>query len=179
MAKHIKTLVVYFSRSGQTAKVAELVAHHLNAETKEEITEIQGRRGPVGYLRSAWEGLVGSSPIISPPIVDPNDYQVVILACPVWMGRMASPMRTYLIKMENHLPKVGLLVTEGGSGGHRVLMQMRELTRKTPLAELVLTEDEIAKASHITKVKLFCDKLIQQYEKELSPVPTPIKKANP
>lgn len=179
MSKHIKTLVVYFSRSGQTAKVAELVAHNLNAETKEEITEVQGRRGPLGYIRSAWEAMVGSSPSIMPPVVDPNDYQIVVLACPVWMSRMASPMRTYLIKMENHLPKVALVVTEGGSGGHRVLMQMRELTRKTPLAELVLTEDEIAKASHLTKVKLFCDKLIQQYEKEVSPVSVSLKKTNP
>ncbi len=179
MAKHIKTLVVYFSRSGQTARVAELVAHHLNAETKEEITEVQSRRGPVGYIRSAWEAMVGSSPSITSPLVDPSDYQLVVLACPVWMSRMASPMRTYLIKMENHLPKVALVVTEGGSGGHRVLMQMRELTRKTPLAELVLSEDEIAKASHLTKIKLFCDKLVQQFEKELSPISVPMKSATP
>lgn len=179
MPTHIKTLVVYFSRSGQTAKVADLIAHNLNADRKEEITETQGRRGPLGYLRSAWEAWVDSSPLIATSLEDPSDYQIVVVACPVWMSRMASPMRTYLLKMETRLPKVAFVVTEGGSGGHRALLQMRELTRKTPLAELVLTEDEIGKASHLSKVKLFCDKVVQQYERELAPIPASLKKVSP
>jgi len=179
MPTHLKTLVVCFSRTGQTAKVAEHIAHQLNADKLEEILEMQGRRGPLGYVRSAWEALVGISPPLSSTHVDPSEFQVVVLACPVWMSRIASPMRTYLIKEENKLPRVALVVTEGGSGGHRALLQMRDLLRRTPLAELVLTEDEIRKVNHLSKIKTFCDKLVQQYERDLAPVSVPLKKTNP
>jgi hypothetical protein len=92
---------------------------------------------------------------------------------------MASPMRTYLLKMESKLPRVAFLVTEGGSGGHRVLLQMRDLVRKMPLAELVLTEDELKQGGHLQKVKAFCERVVTQYEKEVAPLAVSVKKSMP
>ena len=179
MAKKVRALVVSFSRSGRTKKVADLVATALGADKVEEITEMQHRAGPLGYLRSAWEALVGIAPNINSPSHDPSEFDVVILATPVWMARMASPMRTYLLKMESKFPRVAFVVTEGGSGGHRVLLQMRDLIRKMPLAEMVLTEDELKQAGHLQKVKAFCDRVVTQYEKETAPLAVSIKKTMP
>lgn len=179
MAKKFQTLVVSFSRTGETKKIADLVADSLGAEAREEISENRRRTGPLGYLKSAWEALLGVSPIINPPTREPSEFDVVVLASPVWVGSLSSPMRTYLLKMESKLPRVALLVTEGGSGGHRVLLQMRDLIRKTPLAELVLNEDEIRHGSHIHKVKAFCDHLSSQYEKETAPIALSVKKSMP
>ena len=179
MAKKLEALVVSFSRSGATKKVADLVAETLGTEKIEEITEMQHRTGPLGYLRSAWEALVGIAPNINSPSNDPSQFDVVVLASPVWVARMASPMRTYLLKMESKLPRVAFLVTEGGSGGHRVLFQMRDLVRKMPLAELVLTEDELKQGGHLQKVKAFCERVVTQYEKEVAPLAVSVKKSMP
>lgn len=176
MEKKFQALVVSFSRTGETKKVADLVADTLGAEKREEIKEIQRRSGPLGYIRSAWEAALGVSPIINVCVNDPSQFDVVVLATPVWMGRMSSPMRTYLLKMESRLPRVAFLVTEGGSGGHRVLLQMRDLVRKIPLAELVLTEDELKHGSHLTKVKAFCEQISSQYEKEITPTAVSVKR---
>lgn len=176
MAKHFRSLVVSYSRSGQTQKVAQLIADTLQADKQEHITETDKRQTPLGYLRSAWEALVGKSPLIRRPQQDPSEFDLVVLAAPVWMSRIATPMRTYLIKMELRLPRVAFVVTEGGSGGNRALLQMRDLCSKIPLAELVVTEDEIRRMSHMHKVKSFCEQIRTQYDKEVGPVAMTIKK---
>jgi flavodoxin len=176
LAKNFRTLVVSFSRTGQTQKVAQLISDTLQADKQEQIGETSKRLSPLGYARSAWEALVGSSPLIQRPHFDPSEFDMVVLAAPVWMGRIASPMRTYLLKMELHLPRVAFVVTEGGSGGNRALLQMRDLCSKIPLVELVLTEDEIRRGSHIHKVKTFCEQLKAQYEKEVVPISMTVKK---
>lgn len=178
MAKSFRTLVVSYSRTGLTKKVADLVAEQLGAEKIEEVSESVRRIGWLGYLRSAWEASVETTPLIQSPQFDPAEFDVVVLAAPVWMSKLASPMRTYLVKMERRLPRIAFIVTEGGSGGHRVLQQMRELCHKMPLTELVITEDEIRK-SPVTRVKAFCEKLASQYEKEVRPIAVSVKKAVP
>lgn len=168
-----------YSRTGETKKVADLVADTLGSEKREEITENRRRTGPLGYVRSAWEALVGVSPLINPPVHDPSEFDVVVLASPVWMGSLSSPMRTYLLKMESKLPRVAFLLTEGGSGGHRVLIEMREILRKTPLAEIVLNEDEMRHGIQLQKVKAFCEQIGSRYEKEVAPLSVSLKKTMP
>lgn len=181
MAKPIHALVVYFSRSGQTEKLAREIQKMLPASKIEEIREIRSRKGVLGYLQSAFEAMVGSSPVIEPLETDPSHFDVVVLACPVWMSRIASPMRTYLLKMESKLPRVAFTVTEGGSGGNRALLQMRDLCRKIPLAELVVTETDLTKKFPTDSLKLFCQNIQDRFERETHAVvePEPKKAARP
>ena len=160
------TLIVYFSRTGRTEKVVDRVKETLQDCKKEPVRELIRRNGPLGYLRSLWEATVGATPIIQRPENDPSQFDLLILASPVWMSRVASPMKTYLNKMEAHFPKVAFVVTEGGSGGNRALLQMRDLCSRIPIAELVITEDEIAKGNYIHRVDTFCEQIESHSEKE-------------
>jgi hypothetical protein len=56
---------------------------------------------------------------------------------------------------------------------------MRDLVRKMPLAELVLTEDELKQGGHLQKVKAFCERVVTQYEKEVAPLAVSVKKSMP
>lgn len=179
MAKNYKSLLVYFSRTGNTKKVAETVADILSCDDVEEITEMQTRAGSWGYLRSIWEAATGGAPVIDPPLKDPSHYDVVIVASPVWMSRLASPVRTYLLKMGDKLPRVAFVVTEGGSGGNRVLVQMRDMCRKIPLSEIIVTEDDISKGTHLKKIRSFSEKLQKQFEKEVGTVAVSPRKVVP
>lgn len=170
MITKYKTLIVYFSRSGNTKKVVDQLSDMICCDAVETVGELTNRSGVLGYARSLWESLTSSAPIIEPPQNDPSRYDVVIVASPVWISRLASPMRTYLLKMQDKLPRLAFLVTEGGSGGNRVLLQMRELSRKSPLSEAVITEDEIRKGVHIQKIKKFVERLNAEYERAVAPV---------
>jgi hypothetical protein len=87
-------------------------------------------------------------------------------------------MRTYLTKMEAHFPKVAFVVTEGGSGGNRALLQMRDICSRIPVAELLVTEDEIAKGSYILRVNTFCEQIESKLLKEMEPPPVSLKKGS-
>jgi flavodoxin len=179
VAKNYKSLLVYFSRTGNTKKVAETVADILSCDQVEEVTESQGRAGALGYLRSIWEAATGAAPVIDSPLNDPSHYDVVIVASPVWMSRLSSPIRTYLLKEGEKLPRVAFVVTEGGSGGNRVLLQMRDMCHKIPLSEVVITEDDILKGSHLKKIRSFAEKLQKQFEKDSGTVAVSPRKVVP
>lgn len=51
-----KCLVVYYSRTGNTAKIARAIAESLSADI-DPIRETRDRRGAIAYIRSAFEAL--------------------------------------------------------------------------------------------------------------------------
>ncbi|HIH88099.1 TPA: hypothetical protein HA344_02680 [Candidatus Bathyarchaeota archaeon] len=78
----MKTLIVYYTRSGTTKKVADELKDLLSADI-EEITEPSGRSGPLGWLRSGKESSDGTIPKINAPTKDPSAYDVVVVGTPV------------------------------------------------------------------------------------------------
>ncbi|HUV55174.1 MAG TPA: hypothetical protein VMW03_08230 [Candidatus Krumholzibacteriaceae bacterium] len=61
----MKTLVVYYTRTGNTRLVAQAIADRLGADA-EEITEPNGRGGPIRFLQSAFESRGKKTPTINP-----------------------------------------------------------------------------------------------------------------
>jgi menaquinone-dependent protoporphyrinogen IX oxidase len=146
-----RILVVHYSRTGRTRLVAEELARALHADS-EEIRDVVEREGAIGYLRSALEALSGVSCEIRVPVLDPSRYDVVVVGTPVWSASISTPVRTYLWLVRDRLPRVAFYVTHGGSGSARALRQLRSLTRKPPVATLVLREREVVAATHHAKV---------------------------
>ena len=70
-----RALVVFYSRSGGTRRVAEAIAAGLGADL-EEIGDATDRGGVLGYLRCAAEALLGASTEIDRPAKDPASYDV-------------------------------------------------------------------------------------------------------
>ena len=56
LVANLRTLVVYYSRSGTTRKIAEALSETFNANI-EEIVEANGRAGFFGYVRSLVEAI--------------------------------------------------------------------------------------------------------------------------
>lgn len=137
-------LVVYYSRTGHTRRVAEAVAKALHADV-EELHDRVDRRGIVGYLRSGAEAAFGVSTELEPPKRDPHDYDVVVVGSPVWNFSISTPIRTYLWMERARLPKVAFLLTLGGMGADRVFGQMEDLAAKAPVATLVVPERELSR----------------------------------
>ena len=50
-----KILIVFFSRTGTTGKLAESIARATHGDL-ESLREAKSRRGPIGWLRSGYEG---------------------------------------------------------------------------------------------------------------------------
>ena len=130
-----QTLVVFYSESGHTQRAAGRVAALLGAE-QEEIRAQGLWRGLGGYLQRIWLALRKRQVEIAPPQRDPRDFARVLLCSPVWAGHVASPMRSYMIRMADRLPEVAFVLTSGSPAVAGAFAEMAQLVGKTPLAEV-------------------------------------------
>lgn len=85
-----KVLIVYFSMTGMTRKVAEDLAQAGEWDLA-QINEPRPRQGRWATFWSGLEAVLGWEPSIAYDGPDPGAYELVILGTPVWASRPASP----------------------------------------------------------------------------------------
>ncbi len=149
-----KTLVVYYSLTNHTHKVAELIAQGVDASI-ERILDAQSREGALGYFRSGQQAMLQRSAPIQAVKEDPAHYDLTILGSPVWSWSLSPPLRSYVIAQKHKLKQVAFFCTEGGSGGARLFRQLQTLCGKPPVATLEITEGELKSGNYVGKVQEF------------------------
>lgn len=120
----MKTLLVYYSKSGNTRKVAERVQAALSCD----VDEIQ-------YDQS-------SHTILS--ALNPADYDRVILMCPIWGFRLPEPMTLYLRQQKTNIGQYRLAVTCGGMGLRGCVSGCKKILGKTPETAVKIKAKSIA-----------------------------------
>jgi hypothetical protein len=65
-------------------------------------------------LKAAYHSLSGRSVPIQSPKLKPDDSDLVIVAGPIWTGRIAPPVQTYLRKFHGDFTRVAFCITRGG-----------------------------------------------------------------
>jgi flavodoxin len=135
-------LVVDYSRTGNTHKVAKAVARGCGADL-ERLHDEHSRTGLWGYLRSAREAMNATPGQIRRAKHDPAHYDLVILGSPVWAGHVSSPMRRYLLDHAGKFSRIAVFVTEGGRGGPKVFSEMAALAQRQPVAKLELRAGDL------------------------------------
>lgn len=153
-----KILVVFYSRTNTTKKIARELAGQLNADT-EEIRSVKDYKGPIGYLMAGREATLKKPATIEPPTKNPADYDLVVIGTPIWSFNVASPVRTYLEQQKNKIKKTAFFCTMGGSGDVRAFTSMSELSGQKPLAALSLKTKEVVKNEYAEKIKSFLNKI--------------------
>src|SRR5271157_241968 len=93
----MNALVVYYSRTGSTRKVAQAISDQLDG-SMEEITEPKSRKGIIGFMRSGFEAMRQKPSKINPITTNPADFDFVIIGSPVWGGALSSPVRAFLVE---------------------------------------------------------------------------------
>jgi menaquinone-dependent protoporphyrinogen IX oxidase len=158
LVANLRTLVVYYSRSGTTRKIAEALSRALNANV-EEIVESKSRAGFFGYLRSLVEAIQRNPSAIAQSKCDPSSYDRVIIGTPVWAWSVSSPVRAYLMANKGHLPEVAFYCTLGGRGSDSVFRQMQSLAGKAPRAVYAVTAGEVISTRYGASLAAFAKAL--------------------
>ena len=156
----MKTLVVYYSRTGVTRKVAEAIQKELGCDL-EEIIDRKDRKGPLGFIVSCKDAALKKETDIQPPAKNPQDYDLVIIGTPVWAGTMSCAVRTYVGKNKEAFRRVALFCTAGSSGIQPTFNHLEALCGKSPVAVLGLMTKEVAKEQFRDKVSEFIKSLSQ------------------
>ena len=137
-----KVLVVYYSRTGHTRQIAELIARALGGDL-EAIIDTKSRDGIFRYFLSAWESIQEKLVSIQNPEKNPVDYDLVVLGSPTWAGKMSSPMRTYITNHPKSFSNIALFCTSISPNNETMLQGMASLCGQDPIASLIVTESEI------------------------------------
>jgi flavodoxin len=123
-----KTLVVYYSLTGNTAGVARDIAGLARADI--EVLRDFDREPPLGffgYLKAAMDALRGKPARLGSVACDPRKYALVVIGTPVWVGRMAPAIRAYLERFKADLPHVAFFVTSGDTNASKVVVPMEAI----------------------------------------------------
>jgi len=151
-------LVVYYSRTGTTRKVAEALARELGADL-EEIVDRKPRGGAARFVVAGKDAALKRATGIEEPGRDPASCDLVVVGTPVWAGTMSCAVRTYLLREKERLPKVAFFLTTGRSGADRTFRHMAEVCGKAPEATLGLRAKEVRKDTCLEKVRAFAGTL--------------------
>lgn len=116
----MKTLIAYYSRTGNTARVAKDLAKQLGADL-EEIIDQKKRSGIWGYIMAGRDGMKKRLTEISNQVYNPADYDFVILGSPVWGWDMVPAVRTYLDKGKGNFKEMALFVTSGNTDVAKII----------------------------------------------------------
>nr|WP_238374244.1 flavodoxin [Methanothermobacter thermautotrophicus] len=121
----MKTCVIYYSRSGNTAMVARTLAEELNADLI-EIRDLDDRKGFMSSFRSSIDALRESKTPIKPEKVDLSGYDLVYLGTPTWAGKPAPAIITLIDRVDFLGKDVILFTTMSRQGGEGAIERMAE-----------------------------------------------------
>ena len=109
----MKSLVIYYSRTGNARFVAETIAAEIGADI-EEVIDLKNRKGPLGFLSGGFAARRSKETEIVPTKKSPAGYDLIIVGAPVWAGRPSPAIRTYLKKNDLSGKKVAVFFAQGG-----------------------------------------------------------------
>jgi flavodoxin len=121
----MKTVILYYSRTRKTAKVAKTLAEEIQADST-EIVDLKDRMGVVNYLGSSVDALRENKTNIKPESFDLSEYGLVYIGTPTWAAKPAPAIVTMIDRCDFKGKDVILFSTMGSSGGKKAIERMRE-----------------------------------------------------
>lgn len=112
-----KTLVVYYSLSGHTRKIAEKVAALTGGDLYEIKTEEKIKPELSFYLKARRQLKNGKYPALAGEMPDIKSYDTVFVGAPVWWYAPATPLLSFLKKADFAAKKVVPFSTQGSNFG--------------------------------------------------------------
>jgi flavodoxin len=167
-----KVLVVHYSRTGTTRKLADAIVAATGWDV-EPIVDTCDRGGFWGFLRSGFQAVTQRRTRLQPSRRDLRSYDLVLIGSPVWDRSVSTPVRTYLGDHAAELPNVAFFLTFGGDGKEQAFSQMSALSGKAPLATLALTQEQMLHDTPVEAVARFVEGLVLQLGGRTSELPTP------
>ena len=115
-----KKLVAYFSASGVTAKVADMLADAVGADIHEIRPKVPYTKGDLNWMDKKSRSSVEMAdktirPEIAPSNVNVAEYNVIYLGFPIWWYVAPTIINTFLESHDFSGKKIVLFATSGGS----------------------------------------------------------------
>jgi len=111
----MKSVIVYYSYTGNTEMVAKTLAENIKADTI-KIEDVERPSKAKAYSAGAIAARQGKSWPIKPFNKDLSQYGRIFVGCPVWFGMPAPEINAFVEQTDFKGKDVVIFVTMGGSG---------------------------------------------------------------
>jgi hypothetical protein len=146
-APPVKTLVVYFSRTGQTQRVANEIARRCDAHLEGIRLQRQGASWFAGW-RYNWQTLTHAEPPICRPTRNPANYDLVVLGIPTTRTGLAPPIRSYVRQYGDRIRHMALFCAEGTGIDAQGFSEVSALYGKRPVATFGVARKHLPAIAH-------------------------------
>ena len=157
----MKSLVVYYTRTGNARFVAETIAAEIGSDV-EEVVDMKKRSGVLGYLSGGKDARQGKETQIAPSKKSPADYDLIIVGTPIWAARPTPAVTTYLKKNNLSGKKVAVFFTQGGKKPQGIEQIKALMPNSEYTAELTLVSPLKSKEESEKQIIEWCKTLIPQ-----------------
>jgi hypothetical protein len=147
-------MVVCYSYTGISRRAAQLLSSH-HGWPLGEISEVEAR----GTWRCVLDSLLQRRPAIRYQGPDPGDFRTVVLVAPIWMYRLAGPMRSFVAQHKDTLQRVAVIVTMNAAGASNAFGEVARLLGHGLVDAAAFKAQEIEGGSGTARLLAFGDAL--------------------
>lgn len=147
----MKSLVVYYSLTGKTRLVAQVIAEALNAT----LVEIEERRPipmPFVYLSGGFAAITNRGTKINPTDVDLQQYERIFIGSPIWASRPTPAINSFIYQTNFEGRSVIPFFTMGGDNTEGALANIT--------AKIEKSQSKVAGSFAITSYRVSDEKII-------------------
>jgi hypothetical protein len=148
-------MVVCYSYTGISRRAAQLMCSH-HGWPLGEISEVKAARGT---WRCALDSLLRRRPAIRYQGPDPGDFRTVVLVAPIWMYRLAGPMRSFVVQHKDTLHRVAVIATMNAAGASNAFGEIARLLGHGLVDAAAFKAREIEDGSGTARLLAFGDAL--------------------
>lgn len=112
-----KTLIVYYSLTGNTKFISEAIKEALNSDILElkPVKELKAE-GSSKFFWGGAQAIMKKKPKLESFDISPLDYDLIFIGTPIWAGRFSPPIRSFLSKFDLSGKNLALWMCCGGDG---------------------------------------------------------------
>ena len=148
-----KTLIVYYSLTGNTQFIAEALRESIEADILElkPIKELKADSG-TRFMWGGYQSTMKKKPKLMDFDINPLEYDLIILGTPVWAWNISPPMRSFMSKFDLTGKKVALWMCHAGDGV-KAMSRFKEALKCANIVESISFQDPLKKDSDTNKEK--------------------------
>lgn len=153
----MRTCIVFYSLTGNVKYAAEKAARLLEADTvRIDPVKPYPARGLAMFFHGGKDATFGATPELKEYAFEPVLYDRIVLACPVWAGKIAAPMRTFITENMDALKEkeTDVLLCFSGGGDDKAMADLEKLLGDISIKESVVLTDPKKRPSAENEKKL-------------------------
>ena len=160
----MKCAIVYYSMSGNTEYVANIISNKINGELIKIIPKKEyPNKGIIKFIWGGKSAIMGETPELEKYDFNADKYNCIIFGTPVWASSFTPPIRTFIKENKDKLKnkKIAVFTCYSGGGAQNAIEKIKQyLEIDSFKAELMLIDPKNKESNEIENViNSFCEKI--------------------